>query len=73
MNKIFTEDKLKYIVVSAIIMVILSLVLPKWVAVMITLSIGIGKEVYDKVSKKGREDDGCIKLFDGVKSTINIS
>lgn len=50
---LFREDKLKHIVVSAIIMVALSLVLPKWVASMITLTIGIGKEVYDKVSKKG--------------------
>lgn len=50
---LFHEDKLKHIVVSAIIMVALSLVLPKWVAAIITLTIGIGKEVYDKVSKKG--------------------
>lgn len=50
---LFREDKLKHIVVSAIIMVALSLVLPKWIAAIITLSIGIGKEVYDKVSKKG--------------------
>jgi hypothetical protein len=53
MNHFFTEDKLKHIVVSAIIMVALSLVLPKLVAATITFSIGICKEVYDKVSKKG--------------------
>ena len=52
-ESLFREDKLKHIVVSAIIMVALSLVLPKWVAAIITLTIGIGKEVYDKVSKKG--------------------
>ena len=53
MNRFLAEDKLKHIVVSAIIMVALSLVLPKWVAAIITFSIGICKEVYDKVSKKG--------------------
>lgn len=53
MNKFFTEDKLKHVIVSAVVMVMLSLVLPKWVAGLITLSIGVGKEVYDKVSKKG--------------------
>lgn len=47
------EDKLKHIVVSAIITVILNLFLSWWVAGVITLAIGVGKEVYDKVSKKG--------------------
>lgn len=47
------EDKLKHIVVSAIIAVALKLFLPWWVAGLITLGVGIGKEVYDKVSKKG--------------------
>lgn len=50
---LFSEDKLKHIVVSAIIMVALSLVLPKLVAAMITLTICIGNEVYDKVSEHG--------------------
>lgn len=71
MNRFFTEDKLKHIVVSAIIMVALSLVLPKWVAAMITLSIGIGKEVYDKMSKKGWAEwkdlvADCIGILIGV-------
>lgn len=47
------EDKLKHVVVSAIIAVVLNLFLPWWVAALITLAIGVGKEVYDKVSKKG--------------------
>ena len=47
------EDKLKHIVVSAIIMVALNLFLPWWVAGLITLAIGVGKEVYYKVSGKG--------------------
>ena len=50
---LFREDKLKHIVVCAIMMIALSLVLPKWIAAIVILSIGIGKEVYDKVSKKG--------------------
>ena len=47
------EDKLKHVVVSAIIAVVLNLFLPWWVAAGITFAVGIGKEVYDKVSGKG--------------------
>ena len=50
------EDKLKHIVVSAIIAVALNLFLPWWAAALITLAIGIGKEVYDKVSGKGHPE-----------------
>ena len=63
---LFREDKLKHIVVSAIIMVALSLVLPKWVAAMITLTIGIGKEVYDSTGK------GCAEWKDIVCDLIGI-
>jgi hypothetical protein len=48
-----TEDKLKHALVSAAIAALLSLFLPWWGAASITLAIGIGKEVYDKVSGKG--------------------
>lgn len=48
-----TIDKYKHVVVSAIIAVALNLILPWWVAALITLAIGIGKEAYDKVSSKG--------------------
>ena len=48
-----TIDKYKHIVVSAIIAVTLHLFLPWWVAGLVTLTIGVGKEVYDKVSGKG--------------------
>ena len=48
-----TIDKYKHIVVSAIIAVTLNLFLPWWGAALITLAIGIGKEVYDKVRGKG--------------------
>lgn len=50
----FTQvDKLKHIVVSAIIMVIFNLFLPTYMAAIITFAIGIGKEVYDKTTNKG--------------------
>lgn len=56
MNRLLTEDKLKHIVVSAIIAVALNLFLTWWVAGLITLAIGVGKEVYDKVSGKGHPE-----------------
>jgi hypothetical protein len=51
-----TIDKYKHIVVSAIITVILNIILAWWVAALITLTIGVGKEVYDKVSGKGNAE-----------------
>ena len=56
MKSLLHEDKLKHIVVSAIIAVALNLFLPWWVAALITLAIGVGKEVYDKVSGKGHPE-----------------
>ena len=56
MKSLLTEDKLKHIVVSAIIAVSLNLFLPWWVAAILTLCVGIGKEVYDKVSGKGNPE-----------------
>jgi Na+-translocating ferredoxin:NAD+ oxidoreductase RnfD subunit len=56
MKRLFKEDKLKHIVVSAIIAVALNLILPWWVAGLITLAIGVGKEVYDKVSGNGHPE-----------------
>ena len=53
LNSLLREDKPKHIVVSAIIMVALNLFLPWWVAACVTFAIGVGKEVYDKVSGKG--------------------
>lgn len=46
-------DHLLHFLVSAVIMAALSYFLPASWAFCITLLIGIGKEVYDKVSKKG--------------------
>ena len=58
MKSLLSEDKLKHVVVSAIIAVALNLFLPWWVAGVITLAIGAGKEVYDKVSGKGHPEWG---------------
>ena len=60
-------DKLLHIVVSAVIMVVLGLILPTRVAALATLSVGIGKEVYDKVSGKG-----CFEWMDLVCDCIGI-
>ena len=54
--RLLAEDKLRYIIVSAIIAVVLNLILPWWVAGLITLVIGVGKEVYDKVTGKGHAE-----------------
>ena len=62
-----TEDKLKHVLVSAIIAVILSLFLPWWGAALITLAIGIGKEVYDKVS-----GTGCAEWLDLLADIVGI-
>lgn len=41
-------DKLLHVETSAIIVVLISLILPIWVAAIITLLIGVGKEIWDK-------------------------
>lgn len=61
------SDKLLHIVVSATIMVVLGLILPTWVAALATLCIGIGKEIYDKVSGKG-----CCEWMDLVCDCVGI-
>lgn len=61
------KDKLLHIVVSAVIMVILGLILPTWVATLATLCVGIGKEIYDKVSGKG-----CFEWMDLVYNFVGI-
>jgi hypothetical protein len=61
------KDKLLHIVISAIIMVLLGLILPTWAAALTTLCVGIGKEIYDKVSGKG-----CPELMDIVYNCIGI-
>ena len=61
------KDKLLHIVVSAVIMVVLGMLLPTWVAVVATLGVGIGKEVYDKVSGKG-----CFEWADIICDCIGV-
>ena len=61
------KDKLLHIVVSSAIMVILNLFLPTWVAALATLCVGIGKEIYDKVTGKG-----CFEWMDIVSDCIGI-
>ena len=46
---------------------ILSLFLSWWGAVLITLAIGIGKEVYDKISGKG-----CAEWLDLIADIVGI-
>lgn len=46
-------DKLLHISMSMILMLELRRFLPCWQAALIVLSIGVAKEVYDKVSGKG--------------------
>lgn len=48
------KDDLLHILVSVIIMTVLKLLLPWWIAALITLLVGILKEiVWDKILKKG--------------------
>lgn len=67
MNRLLTEDKLKHIVVSAIICVALNLFSPWLVAAGITFAIGVGKEVYDMVSGKG-----CSEWEDFLADVVGI-
>ena len=65
------KDKLLHIVVSAIIMTVLGLILPTLVAALVTLCVGISKELYDKVSGKGNPElmdiiYDCIGILIGV-------
>ena len=71
LESLLLEDKLKHIVVSAIIAVALNLFLPWWAAAILTLAIGVGKEVYDKVSGKGCSEWGDL-LADVVGILIGV-
>lgn len=59
-NKIFNYfgfDGLKHIICSNLLVSLLQLILPLWIAIIITVVIGIGKElIYDKLMKKGTCD-----------------
>jgi Na+-translocating ferredoxin:NAD+ oxidoreductase RnfD subunit len=71
LKSLLCEDKLKHIVVSAIIAVALNLFLPWLAAAGIAFAIGVGKEVYDMVSGKGCSEWGDL-LADVVGIIIGI-
>lgn len=62
-----TIDKYKHVVVSAALSAVLALVLPWWAAALVTLAIGVAKEVYDKVSGRG-----CAEWGDLVADLVGI-
>lgn len=48
------KDDLLHILCSVIIMTVLGLLLPWWIAALVTLAVGILKElIWDKILKKG--------------------
>ena len=56
LNRIFSwmgNDGMEHLILSAFIACVLNIFLPWELAAVITLAIGTGKEVYDKVSGKG--------------------
>lgn len=69
-NKLFELagfDGCKHIILSAILTVVGKLLLPLWVVCPLVFSIGIVKEIYDKVSGKG-----CAENKDMVCDIIGI-
>lgn len=53
----FGYDGLKHVIASNVMVVILNLILPLWVAVLVAALVGVGKEVvWDKLMKKGTFD-----------------
>ena len=53
----FGYDGLKHVIASNVMVVVLNLILPLWVAVFVSALAGVGKEVvWDKLMKKGTFD-----------------
>lgn len=53
----FGYDGLKHVIASNMMVVVLNLILPLWVAVLVAALAGVGKEVvWDKLMKKGTFD-----------------
>lgn len=64
----FGTDGLLHIICSSIIVSILGWIFPLWIAMIVTLLVGIGKEVvWDKILKKG-----CCDKKDIVADVIGI-
>ena len=64
-NQWIGTDGLKHIVVSSVLATLLKLFLPLWLAFLLTILVGIVKEVYDKLSHKG-----CAEIKDIVCDLI---
>lgn len=53
----FGYDGLKHVIASNVMVVVLNLILPLWVAVLVAALAGVGREVvWDKLMKKGTFD-----------------
>lgn len=62
----FEYDGLKHVIASNVMVVVLNLILPLWVAVLVAALAGVGKEVvWDKLMKKGTFDKKDL-IADGV-------
>ena len=56
LNKLFSwmgSDGMMHVILSAFIASVLNLFIPWEVAAVITLAVGFGKELYDRISGKG--------------------
>ena len=70
LSKLFAwmgSDGMAHVILSALICAVLNLFLPWWVAGLITLAIGVGKELYDRISGKG-----CSEVKDIVCDIVGI-
>lgn len=69
LNKLFTwmgSDGMMHVILSAIICTVLTLIMPWWVASVLTIGLGIGKEVYDSTGK------GCAEWKDIICDLVGI-
>lgn len=69
LNKIFNwmgSDGMMHVILSALISSVLTLIMPWWLAGMLTMGIGIAKEVYDSTGK------GCAEWKDLVADLVGI-
>lgn len=46
-------DGMKHFILTATLTALLALVMPPWVAAIITTAVGIGKEIHDRISGRG--------------------
>lgn len=70
LNKLFAwmgNDGMMHVILSALIASVLRLVLPTGLAAVVTLAIGIAKELYDAKSGKG-----CCEVKDIVCDIVGI-